>query len=466
MSCRKPKIMNNKINLDSPGNILVVDDSEDMLEVLRRNLKLKGYIPFTVTNVSDAVKMLESTPIDLVITDLKMPGIGGIELIKHVRANYRNIEVLVITGYPSIQGAVDAVKTGAEEYLVKSFTDDELYSAVERAFNKINLRRANQHGPEEINVAFQGIIGESKPMQEIFETIRKVSPTNATLLINGESGTGKELVARAVHYYGPRSSYPFVPVNCGSIPEELIESELFGHLKGTFTDATETRGGFFHTADRGTIFLDEISNTSLSMQIKLLRVLQDQEVYMVGAKKSQKVDVRVIGATNVDLAELVKRKKFREDLYYRLNVLTINMPPLRERGYDILLLIKYFLRKFAKEASVKVPRLTEKALQALQNYHWLGNVRELQNVLQRLVIMSDEEVIDVPDLPSFMRFSALKEKGMKRTLEEIESEYILNVMASVNDNKTRAAEILGIDRKTLREKLKKIENYTPRGEEN
>jgi len=409
--------------------------------------------------------MLDSTPIDLVITDLKMPGIGGIELIKHIQANFKNIEVLVITGFPSIQGAVDAVKKGAEEYLVKSFTDEELYAAVERAFDKLNIHRANHVNLQSEKETFHGIIGESKLMQEIFEAIRKVSSTNATVLLTGESGTGKELVARAIHYFGPRASYPFVPVNCGSIPEDLIESELFGHLKGTFTGATETRAGFFHTADRGTIFLDEISNTSLSMQIKLLRVLQDQEVYMVGAKDSQKVDVRVIAATNGDLSELVKRNKFRDDLYYRLNVLNINIPPLRERGDDILLMIQYFVKKFAKEASKPMPQLSDKAIQVLKEYHWFGNVRELQNIIQRLVIMSEEKIINVPDLPSFMRFSALKEKGIRRTMEEVENEYILNVLADVNDNKTHAAEILGIDRKTLREKLKKMGYYkTKNGE--
>jgi len=448
--------VNKKKNIVADGNILVVDDSEDILEVLRRNLTLKGYKTYTVSSVEEAINMLDSTAIDLVITDLKMPRIGGLELIKHVRANFKNMEVLVITGFPSIQGAVDAVKTGAEEYLTKSFTDEELYTAVERAFNKLNMRRTDQANRHLIKETFYGIIGESAPMQKVFDAIRKVSSTNATLLLTGESGTGKELVARAIHYHGPRASYPFVPVNCGSIPEDLIESELFGHLKGTFTGATETRGGFFHTADRGTIFLDEISNTSTSMQIKLLRVLQDQEVYMVGSKKSQKVDVRVIAATNVDLSELVKRNKFREDLYYRLNVLAIHLPPLRLRGNDILLLIQYFFKKFAREASKQMPHLSDKAIQVLKGYHWFGNVRELQNIIQRLVIMSEDQVIDVPDLPSFMRFSAPKDKGIKRTLEEIENEYILNVMADVKDNKTHAAEILGIDRKTLREKLKKM----------
>jgi two-component system response regulator HydG len=306
----------------------------------------------------------------------------------------------------------------------------------------------------------QGIIGESEAMQKVFDCIRKVSQTTATVLLTGESGTGKELAARAIHYCSPRASNPFVPVNCGSIPEELIESELFGHLKGTFTGAIDTRGGFFHTADGGTIFLDEISNTSVSMQIKLLRVLQDQEVYMVGSKKSQKVDVRVIVASNVDLSELVNKNKFREDLYYRLNVININLPPLRERNDDIIMLIDHFAVKFSDEVSRKKPRFTDKALKILKEYNWPGNVRELQNVIQSLIIMSDEDVIDAPDLPSIMRFSTLRENNTMRTLEEVEFEYMRNVLASVNGNKTQAANILGIDRKTLREKLKKFGDHT------
>jgi two-component system response regulator HydG len=302
----------------------------------------------------------------------------------------------------------------------------------------------------------QGIIGESDAMHKVFDCIRKVSQTNATVLLTGESGTGKELVARAIHYCSPRASNPFVPVNCGSIPEELIESELFGHLKGTFTGAIDTRGGFFHTADCGTIFLDEISNTSHAMQIKLLRVLQDQEVYMVGSKKPQKIDVRVIVASNVDLSELVKKNKFREDLYYRLNVININLPPLRERDDDIFQLIDHFTGKFSDEFSRPKPQFTDEALKVLKDYHWPGNVRELQNVIQSLIIMSETELIDVPDLPSIMRFSTLREKGKMKSLEEVEYEYIRNVLSGVNGNKTQAANILGIDRKTLREKLKKF----------
>jgi two-component system, NtrC family, response regulator HydG len=277
------------------------------------------------------------------------------------------------------------------------------------------------------------------------------------VLILGESGTGKELVARAVHYSSARASAPFVPVNCGAIPEELLESELFGHMKGAFTGATETRAGFFQTADGGTIFLDELSETSLPMQVKLLRVLQDKEVCMVGSNRSRKIDVRILASTNKDLSILVKKGLFREDLFFRINVLTIEIPPLRARGDDISLLIQYFKKKFADELGKPAIGFSQNALEVLRNYHWPGNVRELENVIQRLVVMTDGDLIEVPDLPPLMRFSALRDTGLDRTLAEVEAQYIRNVLVSVHGNKTRAAEILGIDRKTLREKLKSNE---------
>jgi len=294
-------------------------------------------------------------------------------------------------------------------------------------------------------------------MREVFTTIGKASSASATVLITGESGTGKELAARAIHYSSGRSSAPFVPINCGGIPEGLLESELFGHVKGAFTGATESRAGFFHAADGGTIFLDEISDMSLAMQVKLLRVLQDKEVCMVGSNRTRKVDVRILAATNKDLQGLVKKGLFREDLFYRLHVITIIIPPLRERGDDILLLAHHFLTQFAAESGKATPGFSDEALRSLRSYNWPGNVRELENVIQRLVVMTDDDLIEVPDLPSLIRFSALRNTGFTRTLAEVENEYISNVLASVDGNKTRAAEILGIDRKTLREKLKRAE---------
>jgi len=435
-------------------HILVVDDAPNTLEVLRRNLESQGYKVFTAPGVVEAIKILDATPVDLVITDLKMPRVSGLDLVRHVRENFKDTEVMMITGYATVEGAVRAVKTGAEEYLPKPFTDEELFSAVRRSLDKLHAHRAGLSKVRQVPRDTYGILGESAEMQKVLEAIAKVSLTSATVLITGESGTGKELVARAIHYNSPRAAAPFVAINCGGIPEQLLESELFGYVKGAFTGATESRAGFFQTADGGTIFLDEISDTSPSMQIKLLRVLQDKEVCMVGARRTRKVDVRILAATNKDLFGLVKRGTFREDLFFRLNVITIPVPPLRQRGNDILLLAHHFAVKFAGELGKPTPRFSDSSLQVLRNYYWPGNVRELENVIQRFVVMTDGDVMEVPDMPPLMRFSALRETGLNRTLAELEAEYIRNVLASVDGNKTQAARILGIDRKTLREKLK------------
>jgi DNA-binding NtrC family response regulator len=439
-------------------HILVVDDSPDTLELLQRNLQSEGYQVSIAPGAIEAIKILESMPMDLVITDLKMPEVNGLDLVRHIQENFKDTEVMMITGYPSIEGAVEAVKSGAEEYLAKPFTDEELFSAVKRVLNKLHTRRSVYKQAQKPPTIHHGLIGESKAIRKVLNAIEKAASSSATILITGESGTGKDLVARAIHYNSPRASAPFVPINCGGIPELLLESELFGYVKGAFTGAAETRAGFFQTAEGGTIFLDEISETSLSMQVKLLRVLQDKEVFMVGIRQPQKVDVRIIAATNKDLLSLIKKGTFREDLYYRLNVITIDIPPLRDREEDIILLVQHFAIKYAKELGKPTPRFSDNALQVLKSYYWPGNVRELENIIQRLVIMSEDEIIKVPDLPSLMRFSALRGISPHRTLAEVEVEYILSVLANVDNNKTRAAEILGIDRKTLREKLKKIKN--------
>ncbi|MDV3309965.1 MAG: sigma-54 dependent transcriptional regulator [Cyclobacteriaceae bacterium] len=436
-------------------SVLVVDDSEETVELIKRNLEGAGYQVYAAHNVQDGLAILESVEIDLVITDLKMPGQSGIHLIRHVSDNYHGVGVLVITGFPSIQGAVESIKIGAEEYLVKPFTDEELFKAVDRVVSKSRVHKRKEGG--RLRPQNFGIIGESEGMLKVFRTIEKIRSTNATVLISGESGTGKELVARAVHYGGKGSKAPFVPVNCGGIPDTLLESELFGHVKGAFTGATETRTGFFQTAEGGTIFLDEISNTSLAMQAKLLRVLQEKEFYMVGSKKPLKANVRVIAATNVDLMQLVKKGLFREDLYYRLYILYIELPPLRDRGNDIDLLIDFFKTKYSGELNRGNISFTPRALTALRNYSWPGNVRELQNLVHRLVILAEEDIIDVPDLPESFRYSATRSKGLDRTLQEVEQEYIQAVLAANQNNISRTAGILGIDRKTLREKIKRYQ---------
>lgn len=441
--------------------ILVVDDSTNTVEVLQRNLMSAGFSVFTATGVAEAINILNATELDLVITDLKMPKVSGLDLVRHVRENFKKTEVMMITGYPSVEGAVKAVKEGAEEFLPKPFTDEELLSAVGRVLDKARLRRFGEDATKMPVPVHTGLLGGSEALKRVVTEISKASSSSATVLITGESGTGKELAARAIHYGSGRSSSPFVPVNCGSIPEGLLESELFGHVKGAFTGATESRAGFFHAADGGTVFLDEISEMSLSMQVKLLRVLQDKQISMVGSERLRKVDVRILAATNKDLHQLVTRGLFREDLFYRVNVITIDIPPLRERGDDVIILANHFATKFAAESGKAPLRFTDKALQGLRSYNWPGNIRELENVIQRLVVMTDDDIVDVSDLPNLFRFSVLDRTGFTRTLAEVEEEYIRNVLAAEGGNKTRAAEILGIDRKTLREKLKKVEQSFP-----
>jgi two-component system response regulator HydG len=375
------------------------------------------------------------------------------ELVRHVRENLKDTDVMMITGYATVEGAVEAVRGGAEDYLSKPFTDQELFEAVERVLEKQHLRRMQRKSGEKPPSTY-GLIGQSESMMNVYNTISKAASTNATILITGESGTGKELVARAIHYTSDRSSAPFVPINCGAIPHELFESELFGHIKGAFTGANESRAGFFQTADRGTIFLDEIGEMNLSVQVKLLRVLQDKEVFMVGSTRPRKVDVRILAATNMDLPNLIKKGLFREDLFFRISVITMDVPPLRERGDDVLLLARFFVQKFSRESDRPVPRFSDQVLQIFKSYSWPGNVRELENLIQRVVVMTDGDIIDTPDLPANMRFTIPHGEGLHRTLVEVETEHIRNVLDSVDGNKTRAAEILGIDRKTLREKLK------------
>lgn len=435
--------------------VLVVDDSPETVELIKRNLESIGYQVYSASSVQSAIRLLETIEVSLVITDLQMPDENGITLVRHVSENFKNVGVLVITGFPSIEGAIESIKIGAEEYLVKSFTDEELFQAVERVLAKTN---GHKKGIVKTSPQNFGIIGESEGMLKVFNTISKARSATATVLISGESGTGKELVARALHYGSHISAAPFVPVNCGGIPDTLLESELFGYVKGAFTGATETRAGFFQTADGGTLFLDEISNTSLAMQAKLLRVLQEKEFYMVGSKKPHKVNVRVVAATNVDLMQLVKKSLFREDLYYRLNVISIELPPLRERGDDILLLIDFFLAKYVRELNKGAMRFTPRAIKVLKGYGWPGNVRELQNLIHRLVIMADDDSIDTPDLPESFRYSATRSKGLDRKLEEVEREYVMDVLAANKNNISQAAISLGIDRKTLRDKIKKFKS--------
>ncbi len=438
--------------------ILVVDDAPDTLELIERNLRANRYEVFAAPSVADAIRILDSVQIDLVITDLKMPKVSGMDLVRHVRENLKDTQVMMITGYPTVEGAVTAMKTGSQEYLTKPFTDEELLSTVDRVLDVQRARRGANGALNRPLSPFCGLIGESKAMRNVYRAIGKAASSKATVLISGESGTGKELVARAIHYSGPWAAAAFVPVNCGGIPENLLESELFGYVKGAFTGANQSRAGFFQVADGGTIFLDEIGNTSVHMQAQLLRVLQDGEIQMVGSARPRHVDIRILAATNKNLEALVKNELFREDLFFRLNVITIGMPPLREREDDVLLLAAHFAKEFAEELGKTPPSLSDEVVHVLRSYHWPGNVRELQNLIQRVTVMSEGDVIEVPDLPPMMRFSAARGAGLDRTLAEVEAEHIRNVLASTNGNKVQAAKILGIDRKTLRERLKASES--------
>ncbi len=439
--------------------ILIVDDSFDMLEVLQRQLSALHYSTFQASAVNDAIDIMTNSDVDLLITDLQMPGIGGMELVKYSSEHYPKIPILVITGFPSVTGAVEAVKSGAVEYLVKPFTAKELKEAVEKTlvqhYGAKSLKKTEtikQEGP----VNYWGIIGHSEAQTELIDLIQRINNNKVTTLITGESGTGKELVARAIHYSGRYSKSPFIAVNCGAIPENLLESELFGYVKGAFTGAHETRSGFFQAADGGTIFLDEIGNASPAVQTRLLRVIQEKEIIMIGANRPQKVDVRIIAATNSDLYKMSKQGTFREDLYYRLNVISVAIPPLRERKDDIKSLANHFLDKYSKEFGKTGVTMADNVYDKLVKHSWPGNIRELENIIQRALILSDNKITEA-HLPQYIGTSkpAVDDTNLMITLQELEYNHILKVLASVNNNKTEAARILGINRKTLRQKLTK-----------
>lgn len=432
-------------------NILIVDDDIGILELLQRHLHSMNYHTFKAVSVKEAVAILRDSEIDLLITDLKMPEVDGFELIQFVSEHYPSIPKLVVTGYPSIQDALSAIKSGVVDYLVKPFTKAELEQAVQKSLSALQNKKETVSTPNQKK--YNEIIGESEIIKKVIQIIDRVKDNKATIYISGESGTGKELVARSIHYNGKFSREPFIAVNCGGIPENLLESELFGYIKGAFTGADDSREGFFQAAEGGTIFLDEIGNASLGVQARLLRVLQEKEIIKVGARKSEKIDLRVIAATNSDLKEMVAKETFREDLYYRLTVVEIKVPPLRERKEDIPLLADKFLFKYGNEYKDRYITMDLEAKFLLQRYDWPGNIRELENVIQRAVIMCDR-TIGIKDLPESLKFQIdFPEEGLL-PLKEMELKYIQKVLAATKNNQTKAAEILQIDRKTLRGKVK------------
>jgi DNA-binding NtrC family response regulator len=441
--------------------ILVVDDAPDTVELIRRNLEFFGHRVWTAAHVRGAIALWEEQDFDLVITDWKMPEHSGMDLVRFIRERDSVIGILMVTGYASIEGAVNAVHTGVDEYLPKPFTDDDLRAAVDKALEKVATRQTVHNTTAEPESSY-GIIGRSQEMRAVFAAIEKAAKSNATVLITGESGTGKELVARAIHYQGKRHSAPFVPINCSAIPQELIESELFGYVKGAFTGALANRPGFFQTANGGSLFLDEIGEMNLGMQSKLLRVIQEKEISQLGSRRTQTIDVRYIAATNKDLRVLVDKGAFRGDLFYRLNIVTIDLPPLNHRPEDVPILIRHFASRFAAETGKPAPRFSDAVLDILTHYDWPGNVRELENLVLRLLVMLDKDTVEPADLPVAMRTSHIHgSNGALRTLAEVEIEHIRFVVQAVRGNISEAARVLDIDRKTLRQKLEKSEKPEP-----
>jgi DNA-binding NtrC family response regulator len=420
--------------------ILLVDDSADTLEVLQRNLAGRGYEVEAVLSASEAVQALATKAVDIVVTDLKMPGMSGLDLVRHVRENYKDTEVLMITGYPSVEGAVEAVKSGAHDFLAKPFTAAELRSAVQNALTKLEARRAAGRRAVDAAVARAGLLGESGGMRRVFQAIARVAPTAAPVLLVGEVGTGKELIARAIHYCSTCASENFVPINVAGFPPDRLEADLFG---------TVGAGGLLASA-RGTVFLDGVGALAPALQTRLARAFEQ--------KSTSAPLPRIVSSTTKDLLAQMRGGELREDLFYRLSVVTLEVPALRKRGDDVLLLAQHFASRFAAEASHGAPRLSDQLLNVLKCYDWPGNVLELENVMQRLVVMGNE-TLDVPDLPSLMRFSGVRERGLRRPLAEVEAEHIRAVLDLVDGNRSAAAKILGIDRKTLREKMRRSDGH-------
>ena len=450
---------------DNVGPVLVVDDELEMRTLLQDVLQDEGLRVTVAANGSEALKQLGEEHYAVVLTDLRMQEMQGIDLLREIKRTYPDINVIVMTAFGSVDTAIEAMKEGAYDYLTKPVKNEELLRVTNRAVREAALRREVTLLRREVlkEYSFHQILGKSKPMREIFDLIRRIADSVTNVLITGESGTGKELVAKAIHYNSDRRDAPFVPVNCAAIPDLLLESELFGHLKGAFTDAKADKRGLFEEAQKGTLFLDEISELPVMLQSKLLRAIQEREVRRVGATRSVSVDVRIIAATNVNLAEAIKAKQFREDLYYRLNVIEMRLPPLRERKEDIPLLVEAFLRRCAETRRKGVKGMTESALALLIDYQWPGNVRELENVIERAVTLTLQDQIIPDDLPSTIQGTRgdrrLIDEATERTrsLGEVEQEYILRIMDKTGGNKYQAAQILGIDRKTLYRKLDEIE---------
>ncbi len=447
--------------------VLIVDDELGTRESLKMILK-KDYEVFLAKDAEEAFAKIKEHSPDLVLLDILLPDLDGLKVLERIKQSDPESVVIMITATKTVKTAVEAMKLGAHDYITKPFDLDELRLIVSRSISTKALKEENKRLWEEIDksYSFGNIIGKSKGMREIYKMIRQIANSKSTVLIMGESGTGKELISRAIHYNSHRKNYPFITINCAAIPETLIESELFGHEKGAFTDAIRTKKGLFEEADGGTLFLDEIGELSLTTQAKILRFLEEKEFNRVGGSKMIKVDVRLITATNKDLPQLVKKGGFREDLYYRINVVPIILPPLRERKEDIPLLVDHFIKKFNEENNKNVKGVRPESLELMMNYEWPGNVRELENLMERVIALTTNEYIEPKELP-FSLVNPSKTNGLKESIlsgqipflkaeEEFEREVILDALKRSNNVQSHAAAILGISRRILKYKMDKL----------
>jgi two-component system response regulator PilR (NtrC family) len=449
--------------------ILVADDEQSMREFLDILLKKEGYKVTLASNGEEVLKLAERDIFDLILMDIRMPKLDGIAVLKKVKALSPETVVIMITAYASADTAIRAMKEGAYDYITKPFKVDEIKLIIKNALEKKNLQKENILLKQVVRdrYHFNNIIGQSPKMLALYDLLEKVGPTKTNILIAGESGTGKELVAKAIHYNSPRKDKPFVTLNCGAIPEPLIESELFGHMKGAFTDAIATKKGLFEMADEGTIFLDEISELPLLMQVKLLRVLQDKEFKRVGGTEDIRVDVRIMSATNKDLEEAVKEKRFREDLFYRLNVIQIKLPPLRDRREDISLLAMHFLKRYSEELNKNISGVSPETLRILLNYDFPGNVRELQNIIERAVALESTPELTPQNLSSYLDQQPSSKKrlidleipnegiDLEKVVEELERSLLLKALDKTKGIKKKAAELLHINFRSMRYRLEK-----------
>jgi two-component system, NtrC family, response regulator PilR len=462
--------------MDVSFHLLIVDDEANLLDFLTLLFEQEGYRVTAAGSLADARDSLKEGDFDLILCDIMMPDGNGLELLREVQQSEQRTSVIMMTAYTSTKSAIDAMKLGAYDYVSKPFDVEELKLLVQKALEKTELFDENLYLRKELEqrYGFQNIVGRSPRMSQIFRLIDRVARTSSTVLVHGESGTGKELIARALHFTSARSTKRFLSVNCGAMPENLLESELFGHERGSFTGAVKDKRGLFQEADGGTLFLDEISEMSPSMQVKLLRALQEKTVRKVGGNQEEKADARIIAATNRNLLEMIEAGTFREDLYYRINVIPVHLPPLRQRREDIPLLVDHFLKKFSREQETEPKRISVQAMRLLESYEWPGNVRELENMIERTLALSPGAVIDASDLPQQVRTGSerasqailLPKEGvdLEGLLDEIRKDLMLQALERANWVQTQAAEILNMSFRSFRYYAKKVGITARRGD--